>query len=698
MSGSGTRDAGSRGPIVIDRAAPYGYSREADLQQRFELAAAALLASDGWSGGGSKELVADLALEGGGVKGIGIVGAVSALAEAGYRFQRVAGTSAGAIAAALIAAISKKGDPMTTLQGYLDNLTFTEFMPQGKVHAFLDHHFGNAGEVLSSAEVLTHKMGVYDGTYLFTWLEPIMHDLGVHTFADLKITLEEDPGMSLPESHRYRLLVHTSDVTRGQLVRLPWDYDHYGLHRDTQDVAHAVRASMSIPFFFEPVTVTALPAEVDVPSPGGGSVATRYAGGTVTWVDGGMLRNFPIDAFDREDGGEPRWPTIGVKLSSLQTEYASTKAADSAFGEARGCLHTMMGEWDSYSVDAATAGRTIFVDNAGIYDHGLRPEDGAATRALPQRRHGSDRLRHRDGCAREGPAQRERGAPARAGAFGDWIALVEPVGTHHDQVALGPHCRRLEAGVAQPAQLVGQRRGPVVVGGDRGERVRRVEGDHHVAEHEATAGAQRAGDAGEEVRLVRTLEMVDGQGRHGEVEGAAGQRVGQFGHPQLDPELPEALPRRAEHRLVLVDPDRERPGVALEHCGQGLARPGPEVEHRRHRQPARRRRGDGLLEAPVGGDLLAHQVQVGGGVEVELAHVAPVFAPVMENSRLTVRSISCCERSHDENGLALPHESRASRRTQAQRSTKRESPSVTTLMISSTTPLAPLPHTPCCRS
>ncbi len=366
MSGSDPGQAESGGPIVIDPGAPWGYSREAGLQQRFELAAAALLASDGWSGGGSKELVADLALEGGGVKGIGIVGAVSALAEAGYRFQRVAGTSAGAIAAALIAAISKKGDPMTTLQGYLDNLTFTAFMPQGKVHAFLDHHLGNAGELLSSAEVLTHKMGVYDGTYLFTWLEPIMHDLGVHTFADLKITLEEDPGMSLPESHRYRLLVHTSDVTRGQLVRLPWDYDHYGLDRDTQDVVHAIRASMSIPFFFEPVTVTASPAEVDVPSPDGSSIVTRYAGGTVTWVDGGMLRNFPINAFEREDGGEPRWPTIGVKLSSLQTEYTSTKAADSAFGEARGCLHTMMGEWDAYSVDAATAGRTIFVNNAGI--------------------------------------------------------------------------------------------------------------------------------------------------------------------------------------------------------------------------------------------------------------------------------------------------------------------------------------------
>ena len=367
MSNSGAGHSVSTSTdIAVDPGAPYGYTRAGGLQQQFEQAAAALLAADGWSGDGTKRLVADLALEGGGVKGIGIVGAVSVLAEAGYHFPRVAGTSAGAIAASLIAAISKKGDPMTALRGYLADLTFTKFMPQGPLHKFLDHTFGNAGEILTSAEILTHKMGVYAGDYLFTWLEPIMHGLGVHTFADLKITPEEDPGMSLPESHRYRLVVHTSDITRGQLVHLPWDYNFYGQDRDEQDVVQAVRASMSIPFFFEPVTFTALPADVDVPGPGGGAVRTHYEGGTVTWVDGGMLRNFPINAFDRADGGPARWPTIGIKLSSLQTDFPPTKSEVTAFGEARGCLHTMMNEWDAYGIDAATAGRTIFVDNAGI--------------------------------------------------------------------------------------------------------------------------------------------------------------------------------------------------------------------------------------------------------------------------------------------------------------------------------------------
>jgi NTE family protein len=36
---------------------------------------------------------ADLVLEGGGVKGIGLVGALSVLEEAGYEFPAVAGTS-----------------------------------------------------------------------------------------------------------------------------------------------------------------------------------------------------------------------------------------------------------------------------------------------------------------------------------------------------------------------------------------------------------------------------------------------------------------------------------------------------------------------------------------------------------------------------------------------------------------------------
>jgi NTE family protein len=202
---------------------------------------------------------------------------------------------------------------------------------------------------------------LYSGDYLAEWLRPILTDLGVSTFADLRIT--DDPGMSLPEDHQYTLVVHTSDISRGYLVRLPWDYDYYGAERDTQDVVGAVRASMSIPFFFEPVKFASKPATVKVRQPAGTFVDQTYPGGEVTWVDGGMLANFPIDAFDRIDSGPPRWPTIGIKLSAQPIEMATDVAAGSTWAEAVRCLHTMLNEWDRYHVDQTTADRTIFVDN-----------------------------------------------------------------------------------------------------------------------------------------------------------------------------------------------------------------------------------------------------------------------------------------------------------------------------------------------
>ena len=52
----------------------------------------------------STALKADLVLSGGGVKGIGLAGAVVALMEAGYAIQRVSGTSAGSIVGAILAA------------------------------------------------------------------------------------------------------------------------------------------------------------------------------------------------------------------------------------------------------------------------------------------------------------------------------------------------------------------------------------------------------------------------------------------------------------------------------------------------------------------------------------------------------------------------------------------------------------------
>jgi NTE family protein len=355
--------------VRIDPDSDRGYVRAAQLQQEFESAADHLRQVDGYVDPADPEqrrqLRADLALEGGGVKGIGLAGAVLALDEAGYSFARVAGTSAGSIAASLIASIAKAGKPMTALRTYLGQLEFAKFMPEGKIHQFFDRQ-GGVAQKAGDAVILTHRIGLYPGTYLAQWLQPILDELGVRTFADLKIDQSDDPGMSLPPDRRYRLVIHASDITRGELVQLPWDYAYYGLPAGDQPVVGAVRASMSIPFFFEPVTVQANEASVDVAMPDGSVIRQHYDAGTVTWTDGGMLRNFPIGAFDRADGNPPRWPTIGIKLSSLQTSFGATVAAATALEVATRALDTMMNEWDRYNVEESTAARTIFVDNAGL--------------------------------------------------------------------------------------------------------------------------------------------------------------------------------------------------------------------------------------------------------------------------------------------------------------------------------------------
>ncbi|OMC30843.1 hypothetical protein A5739_02255 [Mycobacterium colombiense] len=71
---------------------------------------------------------ADLVLEGGGVKGIALVGAVLTLHDAGFVFPRIGGTSAGAIAAALIAAYQVRKVPLTQLQTDMTELDYTQFM------------------------------------------------------------------------------------------------------------------------------------------------------------------------------------------------------------------------------------------------------------------------------------------------------------------------------------------------------------------------------------------------------------------------------------------------------------------------------------------------------------------------------------------------------------------------------------------
>ncbi|WP_320783378.1 patatin-like phospholipase family protein [Streptomyces sp. CRN 30] len=228
------------------------------------------------------DLKADLVLEGGGVRGLGAAGAVIGLLEEGYAFPRVAGTSVGAIAAALVAA----GVGPKELRDIMNRLDLTRIPDRGPPGLPL----------LSEGISLLGGRGAYRGDWIRDWLERELGDLGVTTFGQLRY---DDPegDSDLPENKRYKLVVMATDVTHGRLLRLPWDYWLYDLDPDEQKVADAVRCSLSIPFYFRPCTLT-----------------HRATGEQSVIVDGGILSNFAVDTWDRTDGKPARWDTIGVRI------------------------------------------------------------------------------------------------------------------------------------------------------------------------------------------------------------------------------------------------------------------------------------------------------------------------------------------------------------------------------------------------
>ena len=91
------------------------------------------------------------------------------------------------------------------------------------------------------------------------------------------------------------LKVIASDVTNKKLLVLPDDLKNYNIDPLEFEIAKAVRMSISIPFYFNPVIL-------------------KYGKESSYIVDGGIFSNFPIWLFDVD--GIPKWPTFGLKLLS----------------------------------------------------------------------------------------------------------------------------------------------------------------------------------------------------------------------------------------------------------------------------------------------------------------------------------------------------------------------------------------------
>jgi len=327
---------------------------------------------------------ADAVFEGGGVKGVGLVGALSHCEqEEGYSWKSVAGTSAGAITASLVAA----GYSATEIKAELDRL-MREPAPDGSVgyERFKDKDMLDRIPLLGPAMSLGLEKGIYAGEFFEDWLRGLLEKKGKRTFADL--VNEEHSRDSKNSPYRYRLRVVASDITRRRMLVLPQDiadYEEFDGDPDKLDIARAVRMSMSIPFFFEPVELTCrdesfprTEKEQEDETTRGSHIVFTAKQRRCFIVDGGVLSNFPVDLFDAPAGQAPRWPTFGFKLVAPSDDRPNRIQGPITLFAA--LFTTMMEAHDQRHLDESADVRTIKIrtEKVKTTDFDLKPADSDA--------------------------------------------------------------------------------------------------------------------------------------------------------------------------------------------------------------------------------------------------------------------------------------------------------------------------------
>ncbi|WP_437324496.1 patatin-like phospholipase family protein [Sorangium sp. So ce381] len=286
--------------------------------------------------------IRNLVFQGGGVKGMAYVGAIDELEKrnALAAVTSVAGTSAGAITAALLAV----GAGAEQVGRILRSTDFTSFMDGG-------------GWVVGGTVRLFDGYGIHPGKAFETWLRAQIAELtGVLTgraqpdltFGDLQALAAQHPGRARA------LYVVTTNLTRQVAEVFSAE-----AHADVP-VYQAVRMSMSIPLFFE-----AYPFRGDL------------------YVDGGVSWNYPIDLFD----GTHRRPilgllgkAVGINPGTLGFSLGTKAQIDSAKdgwrplparidgleGYVKSLTSFILDTSTLRHLDSAAIQRTVFIDNANI--------------------------------------------------------------------------------------------------------------------------------------------------------------------------------------------------------------------------------------------------------------------------------------------------------------------------------------------
>lgn len=284
----------------------------------------------------------NLVFKGGGVRGIAYMGALEALEQEKVlqKIERVAGSSAGAIAATL-ACFRLPVYEIVDLFNSLDLARVPQTSATGKARYKLPQ--------LSNTENirrLVEKYGWYSSAYFHEWLgEVIASQCGRNpraTFNDLHL-------------RGYRELY----IAAANLSRKRTEFFSYKTTPDVA-VADAVRLSMSIPLFFEAIRFDG-----------------KEFGKGDYYVDGGLFDNYPIHLFDLPEFSRLNpfykdginWETLGLFLKSEELGSVSQPSMpDNLFDFLNLILRSFYDTHDLSNLDKSIVDqkRSVVINDCGV--------------------------------------------------------------------------------------------------------------------------------------------------------------------------------------------------------------------------------------------------------------------------------------------------------------------------------------------
>ncbi|MBI1227593.1 MAG: Patatin [Bacteroidetes bacterium] len=199
--------------------------------------------------------------------------------------------------------------------------------------------------------------GINPGDYFYDWLKGIFIENGVKTVKDLNDKAEQPiPGMCLRVEHtegtaglKSDVKFITSELVTENKVLFP-EMCKLFREEDKMDLQPAgfVRASMSIPLFFESYFINNIPVESEaIKKAWKETFSVDTPPTAVRFVDGGLLSNFPINLFYNPSISVPRLPTFGIDLDdTVPEDHKNDTVAWSFLGYFGRMLTTLRGFYD----------------------------------------------------------------------------------------------------------------------------------------------------------------------------------------------------------------------------------------------------------------------------------------------------------------------------------------------------------------